>query len=472
MSTQLWLNALSEFVSYCMQLVVAVSAVSIVCALIKSPRVRGQAWGALLIFAVARWLQCFVSATAGMSGKPSVFRIDEWTSSPRLFSVPVGPTWLSGLAMVAWWALRLYIFGLIVSLGQLTWSWLRLRSLLRRGQLPSLAQRRLFQAVCGEMMVHRSRLILVSGLPCPAAAGWLSPVVILPAENATELSTIELCHILRHELMHVKRNDYLCDLLASVACRITFFHPVGWLARRRLRWERELACDRAASGECDELRLQYAECLTLLARRRLTLGNRPEQGIGLGTSKTLLSARVQALLDDRSRSSMLGKLMRVSFSTIVIGFFLYVLPVIGLSLYSTNQITTASTQVKGRGAFRRSSSHRRGSGSSLVSQSSHPNSVQDRPKNQASAVSAIFSGLTSTPLPVLADPSGTEVNRSSDSGLGPETASHQGTWDELPGGASAPTILQKLTSDAISLGVGTLSRGQGPTEGKEGHDGR
>jgi hypothetical protein len=75
----------------------------------------------------------------------------------------------------------------------------------------------------------------------------MRPVVILPA-NADEWDTERRKIVLMHELAHVKRNDCLIQIVAQVACAIYWFHPAVWYSARRMRAERELACDERVIG--------------------------------------------------------------------------------------------------------------------------------------------------------------------------------------------------------------------------------
>jgi hypothetical protein len=138
-------------------------------------------------------------------------------------------------------------------------------------------------------------LRLVAGLRSPAATGWWRPRILLPDELFSRLETPQLAGILRHELMHVRRRDYLWDRLATLGCYLLFFHPAAWLVRRQLRWDRELVCDDRAVDRSDVCRVEYAACLTTLAGWRLS-GEDFAGPIDFLSQPSLLATRVRAMV--------------------------------------------------------------------------------------------------------------------------------------------------------------------------------
>jgi len=86
------------------------------------------------------------------------------------------------------------------------------------------------------------RLCSSSVVSTPLTWGWTAPIILLP-EDALDWSEEHRRIVLRHELAHVARGDALSQLVAGVACAVYWFHPLVWVAERRLRAECERACD-------------------------------------------------------------------------------------------------------------------------------------------------------------------------------------------------------------------------------------
>jgi beta-lactamase regulating signal transducer with metallopeptidase domain len=82
----------------------------------------------------------------------------------------------------------------------------------------------------------------------PMVLGWRRPVILLPDGTADRLQPSQLRAVLAHELAHVRRGDYVANLLQMAAETLLFHHPgARWLSRC-IRAEREYSCDDAAVG--------------------------------------------------------------------------------------------------------------------------------------------------------------------------------------------------------------------------------
>jgi TonB family protein len=86
------------------------------------------------------------------------------------------------------------------------------------------------------------RLLQSPAVPIPMTWGLWRPRVVLPL-GAEHWSADRRRAVLAHELAHVRRRDWLVQILAAVVCAMYWFHPLFWLAYRRLREESEHACD-------------------------------------------------------------------------------------------------------------------------------------------------------------------------------------------------------------------------------------
>jgi beta-lactamase regulating signal transducer with metallopeptidase domain len=81
----------------------------------------------------------------------------------------------------------------------------------------------------------------------PIAAGIVAPVVILPTALLARMPSDLLEALLAHELAHIRRHDYLINLLQTLAEALLFYHPAVWWLSRRIRHERELIADDLAA---------------------------------------------------------------------------------------------------------------------------------------------------------------------------------------------------------------------------------
>jgi beta-lactamase regulating signal transducer with metallopeptidase domain len=332
------LAGLSIWVTYCVQVAFAYLTTLCICSFIQNPRARVRMWGCFLFLTIAAWLLLWVPSPAAGLVHFVLISKSLLPASNLHLALPVKTVWASYVATLAPTAWRVYVLVLLALLLHLLLKSMQLRSVLRCTEQPSPQLELVFRGLCLQLGIRHSALGLVPELRSPATCYWLRSHVLLPTELIPRLDSDQLADVLRHELMHVRKHDYLWDRLAALGCRLVFFHPLVWLAYRRLRWERELACDHAVVEKRAESRLTYAECLTRLARWFAEESSRSE-GIGFSSSESLLAVRVRALLREPSSYSNFGKAARVALVAITATAALFVVPRLGLILYSPGPLS-------------------------------------------------------------------------------------------------------------------------------------
>ena len=87
------------------------------------------------------------------------------------------------------------------------------------------------------------RLVQSELAKVPVAMGWLKPMILLPLGITFQLTPEQLDGILWHELAHIRRRDYLVNILQGLVETVFFFNPgLLWLSSL-IRTEREACCD-------------------------------------------------------------------------------------------------------------------------------------------------------------------------------------------------------------------------------------
>jgi beta-lactamase regulating signal transducer with metallopeptidase domain len=183
-------------------------------------------------------------ALAGWAGSAQLAAIFPWL----VMAWGMGVLALSIRLLGGWWLVR------------------RIRDSIANAPLPDWQPR--LAALSRRIGVSRPvRLFRSALVQVPTAIGWLHPVILLPASTLTGLSPGQIESILAHELAHIRRHDFLVNLLQSLVETLLFYHPGVWWVSRRIREERELCCDDLAVGVAGDPVL-YAEALCRLERLR------------------------------------------------------------------------------------------------------------------------------------------------------------------------------------------------------------
>jgi beta-lactamase regulating signal transducer with metallopeptidase domain len=144
--------------------------------------------------------------------------------------------------------------------------------------------------------IRRPALVVVSeDVNVPMTFGFRRSTIILPVA-AKQWPADELTLALRHELEHVRRDDWFLQLVARAACALYWPVPLAWIAWRRFCLEAERACDDAVVG-CAEPEV-YAGQLVSLARSMRGMTTVPALGMA---KRSRLGERIRAILDPAQR---------------------------------------------------------------------------------------------------------------------------------------------------------------------------
>ena len=165
-------------------------------------------------------------------------------ASPLFVLAPATPQFDAFLPwIVALWAAGTCVMSLRMAMGL---AWIR-----RLRHTPQPAAQAAWQARVDAMasrfgLRRGIALRLVDTLDSPVSAGWWRPVVMLPMALLNRMPAESIEALLAHELAHIRRHDYLVNLLQNAIEALLFYHPVTWWLSRRIRIEREQIADQLA----------------------------------------------------------------------------------------------------------------------------------------------------------------------------------------------------------------------------------
>lgn len=191
--------------------------------------------------------------------------------------------------MVGLWGLGLAFF-----LTRLSAGWLYAQNLkLRHAKPASEAVQQWALHIAAHLGLRRKVQVLETALlQIPATIGWLKPVILLPVGMANQLTPQEVEAILAHELAHIRRHDYLLNLLQNIIESLFYFNPAVWYISAIIRREREHSCDDLAVQVCGSS-LIYAKALVQIQELNRPA---PRLAMALFRKKGALLLRIQRIL--------------------------------------------------------------------------------------------------------------------------------------------------------------------------------
>lgn len=197
------------------------------------------------------------------------------------------------------WALSAWLAGVFLLSIRFLGGLRTANRLSRRGARPADAesQEMLKRLAARLAMTRPVRLLQSAVVKVPTAIGAFRPVILLPASVFTGLPARGLEALIAHELAHVRRHDYLVNLIQTAAETLLFYHPAVWWVSSRIRAEREQCCDDLAIGATGDART-YARALFRLEEMR---GAAPRLAVAAGGGN--LWKRVLRLLSEAPPSA-------------------------------------------------------------------------------------------------------------------------------------------------------------------------
>ena len=145
------------------------------------------------------------------------------------------------------------------------------------------------------------RLLSSEQITAPVTFGWLRPVIVVPDSVVDACRKRHRTVLLAHELSHIRRADYLWQLLVEVARVIYWPQPFVWLVARRVAEAREHACD----DWCVQLLgspHRYRDSLLCIAKTMTSHTKTISLGLAM-SRRSLLASRIARLREHRVRGS-------------------------------------------------------------------------------------------------------------------------------------------------------------------------
>jgi beta-lactamase regulating signal transducer with metallopeptidase domain len=197
-----------------------------------------------------------------------------------------------------WWPGILWFAGLALIVARILFARILFLSLRwRKGEITDATLRNRVSELALNLGIRRKIHLLESpGFSSPMTFGIARPCIALPKNFAENFNPAQQNAMLTHELAHVAARDPFWYLLADIASALLWWHPLVWLARRRLHSASELAADEAAAI-LENGPGTLAECLVNLGQRMTQSRSFGWLGVDGNGFRSHLGQRVERLLN-------------------------------------------------------------------------------------------------------------------------------------------------------------------------------
>ncbi len=165
----------------------------------------------------------------------------------------------------------------------------------RRVFLPSGEWQRRIDRICQRLAIFKAVQLLESGyITIPMVIGHIKPVILVPLGFLTGLPAQQVEAVLIHELAHIRRSDYLVNMVQTITETVFFFNPgLVWMSSL-LREERENCCDDLAIEQTGNKR-EFIEAL--ISFKEFSFGD-GSYAVAFPGKKNQLLQRVSRILNN------------------------------------------------------------------------------------------------------------------------------------------------------------------------------
>ncbi len=233
------------------------------------------------------------------------------------------------------WLILLWLIGVVIyaiKLGGGLFCTANLRRLTANASNPKLDD--LVKELTSRLSIKRKiKICESSSVFVPMTIGWIYPLILIPPSSLLGLTPFQLQTIISHELIHIKRCDFLINFLQSVAETLLFYHPAAIWTSRKIREEREYVCDDLTIALCKDS-VGYARALTKVARFQ-----RQAEQLALAATDGELKDRIYRLVSNSKNPGFSKKSILHNVWAIAV-IFLSLAVIFGGLKVSSNNIET------------------------------------------------------------------------------------------------------------------------------------
>ena len=227
--------------------------------------------------------------------------------------------------------MTIWVLGMVILVGWIIYSNIQIRQIKKTASFIKDHKINELLEECKEIVGVKRGILLQesSKINSPLTLGLLKPYILLPLNTCKDFSLHELKYVFLHELSHQKSKDVLINYIMWILQTIYWFNPFVWYALKRMRVDRELACDASVLNLIDERAyIEYGQTIIHFASGKYN--HAYQQFVpGMGGTKKQMKQRILSIAKytrDSQRLIWKSKAICIALGILVLGLtpFTYV----------------------------------------------------------------------------------------------------------------------------------------------------